>query len=183
MLKEDFTSTDSKTSLSAEQLHLVSIQQEAGESVVVAVVIAHGTSFGQVDSHLVPGLQFHGHGNGAAVFKVLAAVFEELRHHFAVNLQIGTGGQVAPRGPNGVDGDGEAVHAGAGSGEDTALHIVAVSQVAEDMFVDDERVFSEGARAGQTFFAIVKGNREGTAVGWECTEEETDQFCLFETLR
>lgn len=148
----------------------------------MAVVIADGTSFGQVDSHLVPGLQCHGNDNGAAVFKVLAAVFEERRHHFAVNLQIGTGGQVAPRGPNGVDGDREAVHARVGSGEDTSLHIVAVSQVVEDMFVDDERVFSGGARAGQTF-AIVKGNREGTAVGWEYTEEEIDQFCLFETLR
>lgn len=141
----------------------------------MAVVIADDASFGQVDSHLVPSLQFHGGSDGATVFKVLAILFEERRHHIAVNLQIGTGGHVATRGTVSVDGDGEAVHARAGNGEDTTLRIVAVSQVDEDMFIDDELVFGEGAKAVQTS-VIVKSNREGTAAGWKCTEEEMDQF-------
>lgn len=65
-----------------------------------------------------------------------------------------------------MDGDGEAVHTRAGGGEDAILHIVALSQVDEDMLVDDEPVLSEGAKAVQ-FLVIVKSDREGAAGGWK----------------
>lgn len=72
-----------------------------------------------------------------------------------------------------MDGDGEAVHTGAGGGEDAILHIVALSQVHEDMLVGDEPILSEGAKAVQ-LLVVVKSNRESTAAGWKCTTEDTD---------
>lgn len=132
-----------------------SIQQEASESVIVAFVIADKTSFGQADSHLVPSPQFHGHNNSGTVLKVLAILFEERVHHLAVDLQIGAGGQGGTRGTAiTVDGEDETVDTRAGSGEDTGTHIVTVSQVEEDVFVDDDLVSTEGAIAAQHFVIV-----------------------------
>lgn len=141
----------------------VSIQQETSERVIVAVEITDDTSCGQVDWHLVPSLQLHSGNNGAAVFRVLAVSFDESGHCYAIDQQIGAGSRGSAGGTP-VDGDGEAVHTRAGDGEDAILHIVALSQVDEDMLVGDEPVLSEGAKAVQ-LLVIVKSNREGTAAG------------------
>lgn len=87
----------------------------------------------------------------------MAILFKECRHHSAVNLQVSAGGQGATRNSCTVDSDGEAVDTRAGNSEDTSLQVVAATQVDEDMFVDNELVFSEGAKANQTS-VIVKSN-------------------------
>lgn len=118
-----------------------SIQQEASESVKVPVVVADETVLGQADIHLVPSCQFHGHNNGATVFTVTAIVLDKLSHHLVVYLQIGADEQgFHTKLIISVDGDSKAVDTRAGSGEDTGLLIVVVSQVDEAMFVGDDAV-------------------------------------------
>lgn len=112
------------------------------------VVIADETVFGQADRHLVPSLQFHGHNSSSAVFEVLAPVLVEISHNLAVNLQNSADEQGAiSKTIDRVDGESKAVDTGAGSGEDPGLHIVAASQVDELMFVDDQAVSTEWAKA------------------------------------
>lgn len=97
----------------------------------------------QPGRQLVPGVQLHSHDNTGAVLKVLTTSFNGFSHIFAVNLQSDAVAQgYASRA---VNRDGEAVDAGAGHGEDASLHIVAVSQVDEDMFVLNYAITGEGA--------------------------------------
>lgn len=70
-----------------------------------------------------------------------------------------------------VDRVGEAVDAGAGCDEDTGHRIVVVSHVEEFMCEDNASVITEGAETFCTII-LVESKREGTAAGWECTEEE-----------
>lgn len=132
----------------------------------MAFVVAEETSNGQVDRHLVPGLQVERHDNGGAVLLVLHVLFSGSRHHLAVDHQTGTGSQgVARRTGVAVDGECEAVDAGAGDGEDTGVEIVAVSQVDEDVLVGDELIVAEGAEAVQGV-AVGQGDGEGASAGW-----------------
>lgn len=134
----------------------------------MVVVITDETSFDQVDSHLICSLQLHGHNFWGTVFKVLAILFEERRHHFAINLQASAGGQ-GTTSTYPIDGDCEAVDTSAGNSEDTGLRIVAATQVDEDMLVDNELVVRERAKAAY-IFVIVKSDWEGTTAGWKYTE-------------
>lgn len=97
----------------------------------------------QPDRKLVPGVQLHSHDNTGAVFKVLTTFFNGVSHIFAVNLQSDAVAQGYVS--RAVNRDGEAVDTGAGHGEDASLHIVAVSQVDEDMFVLNYAITGEGA--------------------------------------
>lgn len=100
----------------------------------------------QLHRQPVPGVQLHSHNNTGAVFKVLTISFNGVSHIFTVNLQSDAVAQgYASRA---VNRDGEAVDAGAGHGEDASLHIVAVSQVDEDMFVLNYAFTGEGAIEG-----------------------------------
>lgn len=107
-----------------EQLHfpnlISSIQQEATESVIVAVVVAEETSNGQVDRHFVASLQVDGHNNGGTVLLVIPVSVSGPSHHLAVNLQTGAGGQYCIRSTSvTVDGEGDAVDSRVGHSEDT----------------------------------------------------------------
>ena len=140
-----------------EQLHfpnlVSSIQQETSESVIVAAVITEETSDGQVDGHLVSSIQVEGNNNSGAVLLVLHIFFSGSCHQLAVNLQTGAGGQAVTRRTGvTVDGEGEAVDTRAWNSEDSGVHTVAVSQVDENVFVDDELVVTVGAKAVQTVF-------------------------------
>lgn len=149
-----------------------SIQQEATESVIVAVVVAEETSNGQVDRHLVASLQVDGHNNSGTVLLVLHIFLTWSSHHLAVNLQTGAGGQCVTRRTSvTVDGEGEAVDTRARSSEDTSPCIVAITKVDEDMCVGDELVVAERAKAFQIVF-ISQSDREGTAAGWRSRGEE-----------
>lgn len=97
----------------------------------------------QPDRKLVPGVQLHSHDNTGAVFKVLTTFFNGVSHIFTVNLQSDAVAQGYVS--RAVNRDGEAVDTGAGHGEDASLHIVAVSQVDEDMFVLNYAITGEGA--------------------------------------
>lgn len=127
-----------------------SIQQEASESVKVVAVVTDITSTGQADRHLVPSVKAHGHHSRAAVFIVPAVFLSEGGHRLAVDLQVATGSQVLIRRNKAVDCDCEAVDTRAWSGEDARLQVVVVSQVQEDMSVEDQFVVAEGAEAAQT---------------------------------
>lgn len=158
------------------QLHLPnlisSIEQEATEGVIVAVVIAEETSNGQVDRHLVPGLQVDSHNDSGTVLLVLHVFLTWSCHHPAINLQTGAGSQrVTGRTSVTVDGEGEAVDTRAGNSEDTSRWIVAITKVDEDVLVEDELVVAKGAEALQTNLTG-QSDREGAAAGWRRREEE-----------
>lgn len=146
-----------------------SVQQKASKSVIVVVVITYETSFDQVDSHPIPSSQLYGHNIWRTVFFVLAVLFEERRHHPAINLQVSAGGQGLTHRSYPIDSDCEAVDTSAGNSEESSWVIVAVPQVDEDVFVDNDPVVSEGAIAAQTL-DIVKSDWEGTAAGWKHRE-------------
>lgn len=130
----------------------------------MVAVITDEASFDQVDGHLSPGLQLYGHNVWEAVFKVLAILFVERRHHLVVDQQVSAGGQSTASGSYPVDGDCEAVHTSAGNGEHTRQRIVAAAQVDEDVLVRDKLVDSEGAIAGK-IVAVVQSDWEGAAAG------------------
>lgn len=158
------------------QLHLPnlisSIEQEATEGVVVADVIAEETSNGQVDRHPVPGVQVDSHNDSGTVLLVLHVLLTWSCHHPAINLQTGAGSQRVTGGTSvTVDGEGEAVDTSAGNSEDTSGWIVAISEVDEDVLVEDELVITEGAEAFQTTLTG-QSDREGAAAGWRRREEE-----------
>lgn len=141
------------------------IQQEAGERVKAAVVVTDNTSHRHDDGHLVPRLQRHGHNSGGAVFAVLLVPLQERRHLPSVHSQTGAGGPAAAAGRQvGVEGEGDAVDARTGGGEDPGLDVVAVSQVDEDVFVDDDGVIGEGAIAGQS---VVQSDGEDATAAWK----------------
>lgn len=131
----------------------------------MAVIPAEETSNGQLDRHLVSSIQVDGQNNSGTVLLVLHIFIFGSCQHNVVNLQTGAGSQgVTGSSSVTVDGEGEAVDTRAGNGEDTGSCIVAITQVDEDMFVDDEHVITEGAKA----FEICSGvqtDREGTAAG------------------
>lgn len=142
-----------------------SVQKEASKGVIVAFIIAEETPNGQVDGHLVPSVQVDGRHDGGAVFLILHVLLVQLCHIIAVHLQSGAGGQRVAGGTGvAVDGEGQAVDARAGSGEDACLRAVAVTQVHEDVAVGDELVVAEGAEARQSVL-IVESHREGAAAG------------------
>lgn len=119
--------------------HLISsIQKEPTKSIIVAFVIAEETSNGQVDRHLVPGIQVHDHNNGGTVLLILHVLLARLCYILAVNLQSSAGGQrVTRRTSIAVDGEGQTVDASTGSGEDARLLIVAITKVNQDVAVGD----------------------------------------------
>lgn len=132
-----------------------SVQKETTESVIVAFIVAEETSDGQVDGHLVPGVQVDSRHDGGAVFLVLHVLLLRLCYVLAVNLQSGAGGQRVARGTSiAVDGEGQAVDARTGSGEDARLRVVAVTEVHEDVAVGDELVVTEGAKAAQLVLIV-----------------------------
>lgn len=114
-------------------------------------VVADVAAFEQGHSHLVVGLQLYGRNDGVAVFRVQTILFIESGHHVVVDLQTSTGSQV---GFIAVNGDSEAVDARAGNSEDAGLHIVAISQVKEDVFVGDDNVVTKGSDAGQRILIV-----------------------------
>lgn len=135
-----------------------SIQKETTKSVIVAFIIAEETSSGQVDRHLVPSIQVDSCNNGGTVFLILHVLLARLCYILAVNLQRSAGGQhVAGRTSIAVDGEGQAVDARTGSGEDARLWVVAIPKVHEDVAVGDELVVMEGAKALQ-FILIVQSH-------------------------
>jgi len=152
-------------------------QQEASESVIVAAVITEETSNGQVDHDFVSSLQVQGYDNSGAVLLVLRIFLTGSCHHLSVNKQAGAGSQAAARRTSvAVDGEGEAVHTRAGNCEDTSVHVVTISQVDEDVFVDNKSVFTtEGAKAGHTV-VIGQSDREGTAAGWRWRGKEMERL-------
>lgn len=167
-----------------EQLHfpnlVSSIQQETSESIIVAAVIAEEASNGQVDRHLVPSVQVEGHNNSGTVLLVLHIFFSGSCHQLAVNQQTGAGGQCVTRRTSiTVDSEGDAVDTRAWNSEDTGVHTVAITQVDEDMFVDDELVVAEGAKAVQ-FVLTGQRDREGTAAGWRCRGKEKNMNMQWE---
>ena len=139
-------------------------QQEASESIKVMFLRTDGTIFGHNNLHRVPSVQFHRHNNSGTVFKVLVFGFDDWSRHSVVHHQIGAGVTDF----TGVDGEGEAVNATAGGGEDTGLIIVALTQVKGDIFVDDGFVGTGGAKAG----LAVESDREGAAAGCKYREGE-----------
>lgn len=119
----------------------------------MAAVIAEEASNWQVDGHPVSGLQVDCQNNGGAVLLVLHVFLTRARHHLAVNLQAGTGGQrVAGRAGVTVDSERQVVDTRAGNGEDACARIIAVTKVNEDVLVGDELVIAEGAEAFQAVF-------------------------------
>lgn len=132
----------------------------------MAAAVADDTSFEQVDGHIIPSVQTYGQNDRAAVLRVLAFVFKELGHRFAVNHQAGAGGRVDAKGEGGEDGEGEAVDAGAGHGEDASFCVVVVTQVEEDMLIGDGMVFRERAVAPENR-AVGQADGEGAAAGWK----------------
>lgn len=119
----------------------------------MAAVIAEEASNWQVDGHPVSSLQVDRQNNGGAVLLVLHVFLTRARHHLAINLQAGAGGQrVAGRTGVTVDGERQAVDTRAGNGEDACARIVAVTEVNEDVLVGDELVVAEGAEAFQAAF-------------------------------
>lgn len=142
----------------------------------MAVVIAEETSNGQVYRNLVLSLQVDGHNDGGTVLLVLRVLLTWPGHQPAVDLQAGAGSQrVTGRTGVTVDGEGEAVDAGAGNSEDAGLGVVAISEVDEDMRVGDELVVAEGSEAFQTVF-IGQSDGEGAAAGWRGRGEERKGF-------
>lgn len=135
-----------------------SIQKETTKSVIVAFIIAEETSDGQVDRHLVPSVQLDSRNNGGTVFLILHVLLARLCYILAVHLQSSAGGQRVARGTSvAVDGEGQAVDARTGSGEDARLRVVAVTKVHEDVAVGDDLVVTEGAKALQ-FILIVESD-------------------------
>jgi len=116
---------------------------------MVMVAVADDASLKQADSDLVPSLQLHSCDCRVAVFIVLTSSFKESSHHFAINEEVGAGDLGAAGQTRAVDCDGEAVDTRAWDGEDASLHVVAISQVDKDMFVDDDSVISEAIIAAQ----------------------------------
>lgn len=132
-----------------------SIKQKGTESVIVAVVIAEEAASWQADSHLVLSHQVEGHNNSGTVLLVICIYVFGSGHHLAVNLQSGADGQVGTRRTSvTVDGDGKDVHTRVGNSEDTSLHIVVVTQVKEDLFVDDDAVEIVWAVALRTIIIV-----------------------------
>lgn len=127
-------------------------------------VVTDVASLQQTGRHLVSGLQLHGCDHRAAVFSVLAVSLAEGCHLVAVDPQAGTAGLGFAGSRQAVDGNGEAIDASAGGGEDAGLIVVVAPQVKEDVFVDDGFVGVEGALAGQGV-GVVQSDREGTAAG------------------
>lgn len=90
-------------------------------------VVADVASLQQTGHHLISGLQLHGRHSRAAVFPVFAVSFTERGRLVAVDSQAGAAGLGFAWCCQAVDADGEAVDAGAGSGEDAGLLVVVVS--------------------------------------------------------
>lgn len=147
----------------AAGVHSARVQQEAREGVEVARVVADHAPFRQDDRHLVPGLQLHRHHQGGAVLAVPALLLPQRARRQAVDRQVRSGPQGAV---GGVDGDGQAVDAGAGGGEAAGGGAVAVAQVEEDVPVEDAPVVGERAEAAVAA-GFVEGDGEGAAAGWE----------------
>lgn len=129
----------------------------------MGVIIADVASSQEAHRHPVAGIQVCGDHGGAAVLTVLPVLLDEVAHDRAVHLQLGAGGLGQVNRRQAVDGGRQAVDARAGSGEDTSLHVVAVSQVEEDVLEGDLSVIGKGAKAGQGVY-IVQGDGEGAAV-------------------
>lgn len=145
---------------------LFAVQQKGAERVKVAAVVAQETPGGQEDVHMVAGLQVEGHGHGGTVLLVLEVLLFGSGHQLAVDPQPGAGSQVVPRGAGvAVDGEGQAVDAGAGDREGTVQRVVAAAQVEEDVPVRNRCV---GPHWAETLEGLVveQGHREGHAVGW-----------------
>lgn len=159
--------TDKRVGRLQPSISLISsIEEEPAEGVVVALVIAEETPDGQVDRHLVARAQVHGHDHGGAVLLILHVLLPQLRHALAVDVQGGAGGQRVAGGAGvAVGGEGQAVGAGSGGGEDARLLAVAAPQVHEDVAVGDQPGVTEGAEALQIVL-VVQGHGEGAAAGW-----------------
>lgn len=142
-----------------------SVQEEPTERVIVALVITEEASDGQVDRHLVPSLQVHGHDHGGTVLLILHVHLVQICYALSVNLQSSAGGQRVTGGAGvAVDGEGQAVGASTGSGEDARLLVIAIPQVHEGVAVGDELVVTEGAKALQVIL-VVQSDGEGAAAG------------------
>lgn len=143
-----------------------SIEQKDTESVIVVMVIAEEAASAQADRHYVPSLQVDGHHGCSTILLILLVSLTLLRDHQAVYLQTSTGGQFGVRGTSiAVDGEGQTVDARARNSEDTGVLIVAVSEVDEDVFVDDILAGGEGAQAFETLIGV-KSDRRGDVAGW-----------------
>lgn len=143
-----------------------SIEQKDAESVIVVMVIAEEAASAQADRHYVPSLQVHGHHGCSTILLILLVSLTLLRDHQAVHLQTSTGGQFGVRGTSiAVDGEGQTVDARARNSEDTGVLVVAVSEVDEDVFVDDILAGGEGAQAFETLIRV-KSDRCGDVAGW-----------------
>lgn len=135
----------------------------------MAAVVTEETSDGQVDGHRFPGPQVEGYHDGGAVLLVLHISFSGSWHHPTVDLQAGAGSQaVTGRAGVTVDGEGKAVDTRARNSKDARVRVVATSQVDEDVFVGDELVVAEGAKAAHAVL-IGQSDGEGTSAGWTCS--------------
>lgn len=145
--------------------NLFAVQQKGAERVKVTPVVAQETPGRQEDVHVVAGLQVESHSHGGAVLLVLEVHLLGSGHQLAVDPQPGAGGQVVPRDAGvAVNGEGQAVDAGAGNHEGTVQRVVAASQVEEDVPVRKQRV---GLLWAETLegHVVEQGHREGHAVG------------------
>lgn len=132
-----------------------SIEQKDAESIIVVMVIAEEAASAQADRHDVPSLQVDGHHSCSTILLILLVFLTLLRDHQAVNLQTSTGGQFGVRGTSiAVDGEGQTVDTRARNGEESSVLIVAVTQVDEDVFVDDILRGGEGAQAFETLVRV-----------------------------
>lgn len=99
--------------------NLFIIKQKSAECVKVAAVVTEETSRGQGDGHVVASLQVEGHSSRRTVFLVQVVFLAGPSHHLAIDLQPGAGSQFASRSSGvTVDGEGQAVEASVGDGED-----------------------------------------------------------------
>lgn len=163
-----------KTSTSLLPYLFSRIKQEGTESVEVAGVFTEEAACRQVYSHLIPSFQLQGHDYTGTVLLVVLISLAGSAHRLAVDLQVGAGSQ-GPVERTGVtvDGHGDAVHTRAGNSKDASVRPVAVTQVEQDMFIDDVGVYSERAKALKKDI-IEESDREGSAAGWRYKKGEQE---------
>lgn len=154
------------------------MEQEGAEGVVVAVVVTQEAAFGQADRHFVSSRQLQRHDNGGAVLLVVRVEVFGCCHCFAIDLQTGAYRQrETGRAGVTVGGDGQAVDAREGDGEESGFRAVGRAKVKEDIFVDDDAVGGKRPETSE-IISSVQSSSEGGAFSWKTEKTRLENSCL-----